>query len=170
MSIRWSFVVECRSGRLLGSVGGHLSVWHGRILATLLCLREVLLILHCLLRSDGLLLLLHGTAAVWGHTTLRGHANALCLGVRVVLGRFHGRLAVVVLVGASRLGRVQACLSEISDASQTIHARQQHTWIRFLPSGFVTRGCSFGVVNVYTKPVSDTTRSRTWVPVSTESS
>lgn len=37
--------------------------------------------------------------------------------------------------------------------------------IRFLPSGLVTKGCSLGVVNVYTSPVSDTTRSKTWVPV-----
>ena len=44
------------------------------------------------------------------------------------------------------------------------------TWMRFFPSGLVTRGCNFGVVNVYTSPVSDTTSSKTWVPVRTESS
>lgn len=47
---------------------------------------------------------------------------------------------------------------------------QKLTWIRFLPSGFVTSGCSLGVVNVYTRPVSETTSSNTWVPVSTDSS
>jgi hypothetical protein len=46
----------------------------------------------------------------------------------------------------------------------------QRTWMRFLPSGLVTSGCSLGVVNVYTRPVSDTTRSSTWVPVRTDSS
>lgn len=42
----------------------------------------------------------------------------------------------------------------------------KHDWIKFFPSGFVTRGWSLGVVNVYTRPVSDTTKSKTWVPVS----
>ena len=37
--------------------------------------------------------------------------------------------------------------------------------MRFFPSGFCTIGCSLDVVNVYTKPVSDTTSSRTCVPV-----
>lgn len=45
-----------------------------------------------------------------------------------------------------------------------------HTWIRFFPSALVTRGWSFGVVNVYTSPVSDTTSSNTCVPVRTDSS
>jgi hypothetical protein len=44
------------------------------------------------------------------------------------------------------------------------------TWMRFLPSALVTRGCNLGVVNVYTSPVSDTTSSSTWVPVRTDSS
>jgi len=35
------------------------------------------------------------------------------------------------------------------------------TWMRFLPSALVTRGCSFGVVKVYTRPVSETTSSST---------
>lgn len=34
-------------------------------------------------------------------------------------------------------------------------------WIKFFPSGFVTRGWSLGVVKVYTRPVSDTTKSKT---------
>ena len=46
----------------------------------------------------------------------------------------------------------------------------RQAWMRFLPSGCVTRGCSFAVVNVYTSPVSDTTSRRTCVPVSVESS
>lgn len=37
--------------------------------------------------------------------------------------------------------------------------------MRFLPSGCVTSGCSFAVVKVYTRPVSETTSSRTCVPV-----
>lgn len=48
--------------------------------------------------------------------------------------------------------------------------KRWHTWIKFLPSGFVTSGWSLGVVKVYTRPVSETTRSRTWVPVRTDSS
>lgn len=47
---------------------------------------------------------------------------------------------------------------------------QSRTWIKFLPSGFVTSGWSLGVVKVYTRPVSETTRSRTWVPVRTDNS
>lgn len=35
------------------------------------------------------------------------------------------------------------------------------TWIRFLPSGFWTSGCNLVVVKVYTRPVSETTSSRT---------
>ena len=46
----------------------------------------------------------------------------------------------------------------------------RHAWIRFLPSGWVTRGWSLEVVKVYTRPVSDTTRSRTWVPVRVDNS
>lgn len=46
----------------------------------------------------------------------------------------------------------------------------RHAWIRFLPSGWVTRGWSFAVVKVYTRPVSETTRRRTCVPVRVESS
>ena len=41
----------------------------------------------------------------------------------------------------------------------------RQAWIRFFPSAFVTRGCSLGVVKVYTSPVSETTSKRTWVPV-----
>ena len=41
----------------------------------------------------------------------------------------------------------------------------KHDWIRFFPSGLVTSGCNLGVVNVYTRPVSDTTSNNTWVPV-----
>ena len=58
----------------------------------------------------------------------------------------------------------------ISTNEQHAGESKQHTWIRFLPSGFVTRGCNLGVVKVYTSPVSETTRSNTWVPVRTESS
>lgn len=46
----------------------------------------------------------------------------------------------------------------------------KHDWIRFFPSGFVTSGCNLGVVKVYTSPVSDTTKSNTWVPVNVLSS
>lgn len=46
----------------------------------------------------------------------------------------------------------------------------RQAWIRFLPSGWVTRGWSLAVVKVYTRPVSETTRSRTCVPVRVESS
>lgn len=48
--------------------------------------------------------------------------------------------------------------------------KQLLTWIKFFPSALVTSGWSFGVVNVYTRPVSDTTSRRTWVPVRTDSS
>lgn len=37
----------------------------------------------------------------------------------------------------------------------------KHDCIKVLPSGLVTIGCNFGVVNVYTKPVSDTINSNT---------
>lgn len=42
--------------------------------------------------------------------------------------------------------------------------------VQFFPSDFVTSGWSFGVVKVYTRPVSETTRSKTCVPVRTDSS
>jgi hypothetical protein len=42
--------------------------------------------------------------------------------------------------------------------------------MRFLPSALVTKGWSLGVVKVYTSPVSETTKRRTWVPVRTDSS
>ena len=65
--------------------------------------------------------------------------------------------------GTPRDGSVSTSVQHYRDIGQ-------HTWIRFFPSGFVTRGCNLGVVKVYTRPVSETTRSRTWVPVRTESS
>lgn len=46
----------------------------------------------------------------------------------------------------------------------------RQAWMRFLPSGWVTRGWSLAVVKVYTRPVSETTRRRTWVPVRVDSS
>ncbi len=46
----------------------------------------------------------------------------------------------------------------------------RHAWMRFLPSGCVTSGWSLAVVNVYTRPVSETTRRSTWVPVRVDSS
>lgn len=46
----------------------------------------------------------------------------------------------------------------------------RQAWMRFLPSGCVTSGCSLAVVKVYTRPVSETTRSNTWVPVRVDSS
>lgn len=46
----------------------------------------------------------------------------------------------------------------------------RHAWMRFLPSGWVTRGCSLAVVKVYTSPVSDTTSNNTCVPVKVDSS
>lgn len=42
--------------------------------------------------------------------------------------------------------------------------------MRFLPSCWVTIGSNFGVLKVYTKPVSETTSNSTCVPVSTDSS
>lgn len=46
----------------------------------------------------------------------------------------------------------------------------KHAWIKFLPSDFATIGCSLGVVKVYTRPVSDTIRSRICVPVNVDNS
>ena len=56
------------------------------------------------------------------------------------------------------------------DDDETLEAARssgalRHAWIKPLPSGLVTNGCNFGVVNVYTKPVSETTNNNTWVPV-----
>lgn len=41
----------------------------------------------------------------------------------------------------------------------------KHDWMRFFPSGLVMRGWSLGVAKVYTCPVSEATKRRTWVPV-----
>ena len=67
----------------------------------------------------------------------------------------------------ARSGRPGVMLEDDGDQLVACLGR---TWMRFFPSGLVTRGCNFGVVNVYTSPVSDTTSSKTWVPVRTESS
>lgn len=59
---------------------------------------------------------------------------------------------------------IDECIAYCCSGAERSGALRQD-WIRLLPSGLVTNGCSLGVVNVYTSPVSDTTSSRTWVPV-----
>lgn len=46
----------------------------------------------------------------------------------------------------------------------------KHVWMRALPASDVIMGWSFRVAKVYTWPVSDATRSITWVPVSVDNS
>lgn len=76
-------------------------------------------------------------------------------------------------VGGGGMGppdwRARGAPTGIDDGSVPWGALRQ-AWIRFLPSGWVTRGCNFAVVKVYTSPVSDTTSKRTWVPVSVDNS
>lgn len=91
----------------------HLVVWHWWILALSL---EIVRVLHRLLWSHGRVAS-HVASTVW-QSTLRLHAAALHLSMRVVIGGIDLIVVVnAVLVAASGLGRVQACLRVVSDAS-----------------------------------------------------
>ena len=63
-------------------------------------------------------------------------------------------------------GPASASLSLTSEGSGAL----RHSWMRFRPSGCFTTASSLGVVNVYTRPVCDTTRSSTCVPVNVANS
>lgn len=124
-----------------------------------------------------------------GRCLVRGSARHLCCGGDHRLGRFSRQLvrpdrqsSVLaslrwldgtrrLSVGAESLWCVEACLAV---SNGTANGEQSSTspltWMRFLPSAFVTRGWSLVVVKVYTSPVSETTRRSTWVPVRMDNS
>lgn len=132
---------------------------HASILATLVLLLELLVV-------QGLLLLfLSHVTAVSGRS---GHAGGRGWHGRDIIRRrdIIGSIDTVLVSGGFRC--IQARLYLVRQ--NIMNGWMQHTWMRFLPSAFVTNGWSLGVVKVYTRPVSETTRSRTWVPVRTESS
>lgn len=128
---------------------GHALRWH-RILtahALLLLSLHVLLIRHLLLLFGSDVVLRHAAPAVPSHVWLWGG--------NLRVGDFFGRIDVGLAVDSIlttlwRFGRVETCLRET--------ASQKHgwletfdpelTWMRFLPSGLVTRGWSLGVVKV----------------------
>lgn len=153
---------------VLARVWWHSLRWHTGILSgSLVLLCEIVLILHGLLRCHasgvGLLLRCH---SLWYHASSSWN---LCMCI-VLWGVDLGLAIDTILVAGCWLGCVQTCLVLISALLHVSRGMRLHTWIRFLPSGFVTSGWSLGVVKVYTRPVSDTTRSRTWVPVRTDNS
>jgi hypothetical protein len=91
-------------------------------------------------------LLRHGDGVVVGRQT--AWLASRDLGV-VVLGRLDRVVSVdAICIAARRLGRVQTRLGNVSQEDATRGGAMPRTWIRFLPSGLVTSGCSLGVVNV----------------------
>lgn len=146
--------------------------WRHRVLSTPL---HVTRVCQRRLRIDG-----HVGHVARRHVRVLRHASTLLL-LHVACGGLLGRVHLVlivdtVLVALVGLGSIQTSLRHVLDqhsACDKAHCVRQcaaHTWIRFLPSALVTSGWSLGVVNVYTKPVSDTTSSSTCVPVRTDSS
>lgn len=94
------------------------------------------------------------------------------LGGAPLMERPPGRLLGPVVLPGMLMGlaeRPMGAPTGMEDGREPCGALRQ-AWMRFFPSGCVTRGCSLAVVNVYTRPVSDTTRRRTWVPVRVDSS
>lgn len=123
---------------------------HARVLRIRMrLLLQVVLVLH------GLSLLGRHVAA--GHAGCRRHAGSAAGHLVVlVLGRVADVVAVNAVLVGRRLGRVEACLRErVSRDGAGIGVGAMHharcamlTWMRFLPSGLVTSGCSLGVVKV----------------------
>lgn len=105
-------------------------------------LLQVVLVLH------GLSLL--GRHVATGHTGRRRHAGSTAGHLVVlVLGRVADVVAVDAVLVGRRLGRVEAGLGRrVSIRSRGGAACAMLTWMRFLPSGLVTSGCSLGVVKV----------------------
>ena len=124
---------------VLRGVTRHSTLRHSCVLVRgLLCL-EVLLVVQC--GFGGHVCSRH--AGVLGHSRLAGRHLRVA-----VLGRVDLVTAVdAVAVVAGGLGRVQTGLQGISGFSKTLES-DARTWMRFLPSGLVTSGCSFGVVKV----------------------
>jgi hypothetical protein len=87
------------------------------------------------------------------HAAVAGHAAWLAsgdLGV-VVFGGVDLALAVdAISIAGGGFGGVQAGLAgdHVRDADERMRKGMQRTWMRFLPSGLVTSGCSLGVVKV----------------------
>lgn len=105
-----------------------------------------LALLQTLVVERLLLLLLGHVSTMWRRT---GHARLRRRHCRDIFWRVRDIAAVNAIFGASRLGRIQTGLDAPSQ-QMTEHTRAAkcHTWMRFLPSGLVTRGWSLGVVNV----------------------
>jgi hypothetical protein len=121
-------------------MAGHALLSHG-VLVCLLLLEVALVVQRSLGRHVGL-----GDGVVVGrHTAWLASRD---LGV-VVLGRLDRVVSVdAICIAARRLGRVQTRLGNVSQEDATRGGAMPRTWIRFLPSGLVTSGCSLGVVNV----------------------
>lgn len=111
-------------------------------------LLQVVLVLH------GLSLLGRHVAA--RHARCRRHGSAARHLVVLVLRRVADVVAVDAVLISRRLRRIEAGLGRrVSMHSARIGVQVMRdarcallTWMRFLPSGLVTSGCSFGVVKV----------------------
>lgn len=127
---------------VLRRVAGHAALWHSWVLIRRLLLLEVLLVVEGGFGRH---------VRWWRH--VGGHAARLAgrhLSV-VVLGRVYRGVAIdAICVVGRRLRRVQAGLRQsVLRVTMARESRVQvRTWMRFLPSGLVTKGCSLGVVKV----------------------
>ena len=167
-SSRLAMLVLC--SRLLLRMRHPLSYrgWHG-VLAT--CI-GVLRLLHVLGVRN--LLLLGCCHAIVRHAAAPWHVGSLRGKWRMAVYVFRGINTTSFAVNAVLITRcwfrgIEAGL-RWSVIALFVSWSSRQTWIKFLPSAFVTKGWSFGVVKVYTSPVSETTSSRTCVPVSTDNS
>ena len=132
-------------------LGGHtVAHGHARVLT-----RSLLLLLKVLVVGHLLLLLVRHVAGV--HARARHVLLRRIYVVANILGCLRGDIGGVdaIFIG-SGIRSIQTCLFEEVTRGQHIAqcqsrsaaGKMSHTWMRFLPSGLVTRGCSLGVVKV----------------------
>ena len=126
----------------------HAGLWRHGIIA----LRHLLLLLgHIILIGHGLSLLLFRHVAGLHAAGTSRHCSVLRWkrSVAGFLWRLDDGLALdAILVARSRFRCIKTCLDQGLACNSWYRRLDTHTWIRFLPSGFVTSGCNFGVVNV----------------------
>ena len=115
-----------------------------RALLRRLLLLQVSLVLQCvLLVRSHVLLVGRSLIAHVGRDGLRHLRHGSVL----FLGRVHGGFAIDA-IGVGGLWSIEAGLGDVSAMECGPRCEGCHTWMRFLPSGLVTSGCSLGVVKV----------------------
>jgi hypothetical protein len=121
---------------------------HARILAASLGL--LLLLLEILVVSHLLLLVMCHIARLQAAGARDIRLRSIHAAVRDVFGRLGGKISSVDAILRRRFGCVEARLRDVSEteARRRFKFQEGGTWIRFLPSGLVTKGCNFGVVKV----------------------